>query len=43
MHKLISNTTPGKKGGLASRPRPVLRFPKGVDITDDVRDDLNLE
>ena len=23
--------------------RPVLRFPKGVDITDDVRDDLNLE
>lgn len=23
--------------------RPVIRFPKGVDITDDVRDDLNLE
>jgi Skp family chaperone for outer membrane proteins len=23
--------------------RPVLRFPRGVDITDDVRDDLNLE
>lgn len=23
--------------------RPVIRFPKGVDITDDVRDDLNLD